>query len=106
VVRGMISDYLGYKPGGEDFELYKGKGCHHCSETGFTGRIGVYEFLQISEALGKGISQGLDLIDLRNIADQDGFVTMFADGLQKVKAGKTSFSEVMRVTRSSIHESL
>jgi general secretion pathway protein E len=106
MVRGMISDYLGYKPGGEDFELYKGKGCPHCSGTGFTGRIGVYEFLRISEALGKGISQGLDLIDLRKIADGEGFVTMFTDGLQKVKAGRTSFSEVMRVTRSAMYESL
>jgi len=106
MVKGMISDYLGYKPTGEDFELYRGKGCRHCSGTGFTGRIGVYEFLKISEGLGKGISQGLDLIDLRRIADGEGFVTMFSDGLQKVKAGKTSFSEVMRVTRSAMHESL
>lgn len=106
VVRGMISEYLGYKPGGEDFEMYRGTGCKHCSDTGFTGRIGVYEFLEINDALGKGISQGLDLIDLRKIADESGFITMFADGLQKVKAGKTSFSEVMRVTRGAMHESL
>nr|MBF0222831.1 Flp pilus assembly complex ATPase component TadA [Desulfobulbaceae bacterium] len=106
VVRGMISEYIGYKPGGEDFEMFRGAGCRHCSNTGFTGRIGVYEFLEVNDALGKGISQGLDLIDLRKIADDNGFVTMFTDGLQKVKAGKTSFSEVMRVTRGAVHESL
>ena len=106
VVKGHISEYLGYVPGDDDFLMYRGQGCSACSNTGFIGRIGVYEFLLISDELGKGISQGLDLIDLRKIADEEGFHTMFADGLQKVKAGITSFSEVMRVTRSAMHESL
>ncbi len=106
VEKGMISEYLGHKPHGEDFAMYRGKGCEECSNTGYMGRIGVYEFLAINDSLGKGITQGVDLIDLRKIAEKDGFVTMFNDGLSKVKAGKTSFSEVMRVTRSDMHESV
>ena len=106
IVKGVISEYLGHKPEGEDFIMHKGTGCSSCSETGFTGRIGVYEFLLISDAIGKGISQGLDLLDLRKIAEEEGFITMFSDGLQKVKEGQTSFSEVMRVTRSTMHESV
>ena len=102
--RGMISEFLPNHPKDEDFTIYKGKGCENCSGTGFIGRIGVYEFLMISDALGKGISQGLDLIDLRRIADSEGFFTMYADGMAKVKAGITTYSEVMRVTRSVMHE--
>ena len=102
--RGMISEYLADRPKDEDFTMYKGRGCEACSGTGFTGRIGVYEFLVISDAMGKGISQGLDLIDLRRIADKEGFFTMYSDGLQKVKAGITTYSEVIRVTRSVMHE--
>ncbi len=105
-VKGNISEYLGHKPDHEDFILYKGAGCDYCSDTGFVGRVGVYEFLLISDALGKGISQGNDLLDLRKIAEDEGFLTMFADGLQKVKAGITTFSEVVRVTRSVMHESI
>lgn len=104
VVKGQISEYLGYKPGDEDFTMYKGKGCKSCSETGFIGRVGVYEFLLIGDAMAKGIAQGNDLHDLRKIADDEGFLTMFTDGLQKVKAGVTTFSEVMRVTRGAINE--
>ena len=103
-VKGQISEYLGYKPDGEDFIMYKGHGCKACSETGFVGRVGVYEFLLIGDALAKGIAQGNGLHELRKIADNEGFLTMFADGLQKVKAGVTTFSEVMRVTRGVINE--
>ena len=102
--RGMISEFVALRPNDEDFTMYRGRGCEACSGTGFTGRIGVYEFLVISDALGKGISQGLDLLDLRRIADNEGFFTMYSDGLAKVKAGITSYSEVMRVTRSVMHE--
>ena len=104
--RGMISEFLASHPKDDDFTIYKGKGCENCSGTGFIGRVGVYEFLMISDAMGKGISQGLDLIDLRRIADSEGFFTMYADGLAKVKAGITTYSEVMRVTRSVMHELL
>ena len=102
--KGMLSEYLSNRPGDEDFMMYTGAGCANCSETGYVGRLGVYEFLVISDALGKGISQGLDLLDLNRIAEGEGFRTMFHDGLQKVKEGRTTFSEVMRVTRSAMHE--
>ncbi len=102
--RGKISEFLDTRSEAEDFTMYRGRGCEACSGTGFVGRIGVYEFLEISDALGKGISQGLDLLDLRRIADSEGFTPMYADGLQKVKDGITTYSEVVRVTRSAMHE--
>ncbi|MBA3015946.1 MAG: Flp pilus assembly complex ATPase component TadA [Proteobacteria bacterium] len=102
--KGMISEFLPSRSKDDDFTMYKGRGCDACSGTGFTGRIGVYELLVITDAIGKGISQGLDLLDLKRIADSEGFFTMYHDGLEKVKAGVTTYSEVMRVTRSLMHE--
>ncbi len=104
--RGLASEYLGYKPTDEDFDFFKGEGCDSCSGTGYTGRKGLYEFLLINEPLRRGISKGLDLIELRKIAEQNGFQGMYIDGLQKVKNGITTFAEVMRVTRGELHESL
>ena len=104
--RGMISEYLGYKPNNEDFELFKGEGCRQCSETGYIGRVGLYEILIINDAISRGISQGVDLIDLRKIAEKQGFKTMYDDGLEKVRAGITTFAEVMRVSRGAENESL
>ena len=49
--------------------------------------------------MSRGISQGLDLIGLKRIAEQEGLKTMFMDGLEKVKEGGTTFSELIRVTR-------
>ena len=97
--RGNVSEFLGHKPDGEDFQLFEGKGCQKCSKTGYSGRIGIYELLSVSEAVSRGISKGLDLIDLKKITEQEGMKTMFADGLEKVKRGDTTFSELIRVTR-------
>ncbi|MCK5228638.1 MAG: Flp pilus assembly complex ATPase component TadA [Desulfobulbaceae bacterium] len=97
--RGNVSEFLGHKPDGEDFQLFEGKGCQQCSKTGYSGRIGIYEILTVSEAVSRGISQGLDLIGLKRIAEQEGLKTMFMDGLEKVKEGGTTFSELIRVTR-------
>ncbi len=104
--KGHASEILGYKPNDEDFEVFKGAGCPQCSNTGYSGRIGLYELLEIDDSLSRGISQGVDLSDLKKIADDNGFHSMFDDGLQKVKEGKTSLSEVMRVCRGTENESL
>jgi general secretion pathway protein E len=101
---GMLSEFLDHNPVGEDFELFKGNGCQHCVATGYTGRIGIYEILVVDEAIGRGISQGVDLADLKKLAFDSGFKTMFEDGLKKVKAGITTFDEVMRVSRGTSDE--
>ncbi len=99
--RGPISELLGYKPGGEDFNMYEGKGCPDCSGSGYSGRIGLYEFLVMDDAINRAISKEYDLIELRKVAEEQGFKTMFADGLEKVKRGITTFSEVVRVCRGT-----
>ena len=98
---GTITE-LGYTPeNGENFEVYQGTGCDLCGSSGFSGRIGLYELLVIDDRLNRGISQGVDLVDLRKIAEASGFKPMFADGLAKVKQGITTFAEVVRVCRGT-----
>jgi general secretion pathway protein E len=104
VRHGMVSEFLGKQPTGEDFELFKGSGCQQCAATGYTGRIGLYEILVINDAIGRGISQGVDQADLKKLALDSGFTTMYEDGLTKVKAGITTFDEVMRVSRGMTDE--
>jgi general secretion pathway protein E len=98
--RGPISEFLGYQPAAGDFPLYAGKGCPQCAHTGYSGRIGLYEILMIDEDVSRGISQGMDLDGLRKIAEKKGFQDMYADGLEKVREGITTYSEVIRVSRS------
>ena len=91
----------GYIPHKEDFPLFEGKGCNYCSKSGFSGRIGLFELLAMTDAVSRGVSQGLDLLDLRKLAEQEGFKSLFMDGLDKVKEGATTFSEVIRVSRGT-----
>lgn len=96
----MLSEF-GYQPTGGDFPIYAGSGCPRCSGTGYTGRIGIYELLVVDEAVNRGISRGLDLAELRKVAEAQGFQSMFNDGLAKVRQGMTTFSEVVRVCRGT-----
>ncbi len=77
---------LGYLPFKDDFALYEGRGCDYCSQTGFSGRIGLYELLVMNDAVSRGVSQGLDLLDLKKLAEQQGFKSLFLDGLDKVRS--------------------
>jgi len=98
--QGMASE-RGYFPFKEDFPLFEGKGCNYCSQTGYSGRVGLFEFLIMNDSISRGVSQGLDLIDLKKIAEQEGFRTLFTDGFDKVREGITTFSEVIRVSRGT-----
>jgi len=98
--RGMASE-LGYSQQQEDFPLFEGKGCNYCSQSGFSGRIGLFELLTMTDAVCRGVSQGLDLLDIRRIAEQEGFRSLFMDGIDKVRQGATTFSEVVRVSRGT-----
>jgi len=97
--QGRISEILDQPPRGEDFEIFAGRGCPRCSSTGFTGRVGLYEFLVMNDPLLRGISQGIDLTDLREIAAREGFKTMYESGLNKVRQGITTYAEVIRVSK-------
>ncbi|MBU0964767.1 MAG: Flp pilus assembly complex ATPase component TadA [Proteobacteria bacterium] len=104
--QGRIAEHLGYLPEGADFEMYTGKGCASCSDTGYSGRIGIYELLVMSDALCRAVAKRKDLGELKRIAVAEGFKEMFHDGLQKIKEGKTTLAEVIRVSRGASNAAL
>ncbi len=80
-----------------DSTLYKGNGCDACSHTGFRGRVGVFEFLNTSPELQDLVAKSPSTKDVMTLINSQGFVSMFDDGVEKVKAGLTTIEEVLRV---------
>jgi general secretion pathway protein E len=76
--------------------FYHGMGCNLCANTGYRGRIGIFEFLVMSEAIRKMLRSHAGAGEIRAQAIAEGMVTMKQDGMLKVKEGITSISEVMR----------
>ncbi len=81
------------------FTLYRGKGCEVCHHTGYMGRIGVYEVLEMSPAIQKLITDKADANEIKKQAIVEGMTTMNEDGLAKTQQGITTIDEVLRVTR-------
>lgn len=80
--------------------FYRGKGCPTCNNTGYEGRIGIYELLNVTETIRKIIlDPGFSLDKLRYAARAEGMISMFEDGLRKVGQGITTIDEVLRVIR-------
>jgi general secretion pathway protein E len=74
-------------------------GCDKCSHTGYIGRTGIYELMQVDEQMRLLVHNGANDTDIRRIAERAGMTLMRADGLRWVLAGVTSHEEVVRVTR-------
>lgn len=79
--------------------MYKGKGCKICHNTGYNGRLGVFEVLEVSKAVKQLISERRDSDEINAKALEEGMTTMLDDGLDKVKRGLTTIEEVVRVTK-------
>jgi type IV pilus assembly protein PilB len=80
--------------------LFRGKGCENCGETGYKGRIGIFEFIENTEEIKKLIlSENLSTDVLWEEARKNGSETMFEDGLKKASLGITTIDEVLRVIR-------
>ena len=77
--------------------LYRPKGCEKCSQTGYRGRIGIYEVLALNKELRNLIAQGAPAHNLRDAARQAGMVTLWDAGLDYVRAGTTSLEELQGV---------
>jgi type II secretory ATPase GspE/PulE/Tfp pilus assembly ATPase PilB-like protein len=82
---------------GEKLESFmSGSGCELCSFSGFKGRLGLYEVLAMTDTTRALILKGATTSELRDQAVKDGMITLFKDGMLKVKAGMTTVSEVLR----------
>ena len=81
----------------EGIQLYRGIGCEHCRHSGFMGRAAIHEILEIDDDIRKLILNFNDVEDIRRIALNKNFTTMFDDGIHKVINGVTTLSELERV---------
>jgi len=75
-----------------------GKGCDKCNNTGYKGRVGLYEVMEINDELRELVLVGASSLELRKRAVEQGMITLRQSGLLKVKAGLTSLEEVARET--------
>jgi len=83
---------------GEVETFYHGVGCAKCRNSGFSGRIGIYELLVPDDAMRDKITSSPNINELRAMAAQSGMVALRDDGMAKVKAGITTVEEVLRAT--------
>jgi type IV pilus assembly protein PilB len=76
----------------------KGAGCDRCNNTGYKGRVGLYEVMEVSEELRKLILAGAPGLEIRRRAIDEGMITLRQSGLRKVRDGVTTIEEVVRET--------
>jgi type IV pilus assembly protein PilB len=82
----------------KNLKTYKGKGCSTCNNTGYKGRIGLYEVMEVNDEIRELILIGASSLELRRKAIEDGMITLRESGLQKIRAGLTTLEEVVRET--------
>ena len=79
-------------------KLYKGAGCQTCNNTGYKGRVGLYEVMEIGDGLRELILCGASSLELKSKAEEDGMISLRHSGLHKIKDGITTVEEVVRET--------
>jgi len=97
-------DEFGYRRGngrGEPDRFFEGRGCERCSNTGYAGRLGIYELMLMNDDLRKLTVGKADSNQLRKKAIESGMRSLRDDGWMKVRQGSTSIAEVLRVTQDA-----
>lgn len=97
-IKDVLGDFLPRKyQNGPAIKLHKGVGCNECNNTGYYGRIGIFEAIEVSPRLNKMILQETTAKELENQAKEEGLLTMKQDGYLKSLDGITTIEEVLRV---------
>jgi type IV pilus assembly protein PilB len=78
--------------------IKRGRGCDRCGNSGYKGRIGLYEVLQFSDEIREMVLSGSTSIELKRKAIEEGMVSLRQSGLQKIRQGVTTLEEVLRET--------
>lgn len=96
-----IKNVLGklWQPEDGQIKLYKGKGCPDCNNTGYLGRIGIFEVLPVTEKIGRLILERAPASQIEKQAVEEGMITMKQDGYLKVVEGITTIEEIKRVAQ-------
>ncbi|HEY9129826.1 MAG TPA: GspE/PulE family protein [Sulfurovum sp.] len=93
-LRKSIEEYLPENP-----TFYVGEGCKECGHSGYMGREMISEVLTVSETFSRLIASNASKEEMTNQAMEEGFITMFEDGIHKALEGKTTIAEIYRVAR-------
>jgi type II secretory ATPase GspE/PulE/Tfp pilus assembly ATPase PilB-like protein len=96
----ILSEQLTTEVIGNNHEFYYGKGCGSCGGTGYFGRVGVYEVLEMNDFIREAIMRRADAGEIKKIAIKNGMVTLLEDGFKKALTGQTTIEEILRV----VHE--
>jgi general secretion pathway protein E len=87
---------------GEEIQVYEGRGCEHCAQTGYRGRCGIFELLLMNDATRQLVLKRSSADVIRDAAVKQGMRTLREDGWRKVRAGVTTVAEVVRVTQEEV----
>jgi type IV pilus assembly protein PilB len=82
----------------KQLKTYKGSGCKTCNNTGYKGRVGLYEVMEVTDEIRELILIGASALELRKRAIEDGMITLRESGLHKIRNGITTLEEVVRET--------
>ena len=82
-----------------EITLFRGKGCEECGDSGYKGRMGIYEVLEMSEKITSMTIENRSAGEIENVAIEEGMITVIRDGMIKAVEGLTSVEEVLRVAR-------
>ncbi len=82
----------------KNLKTFKGAGCATCNNTGYKGRVGLYEVMEVNDDIRELILIGASSLELRKKAIEDGMITLRESGLHKIRAGITTLEEVVRET--------
>ena len=85
-------------PEGPKATLYRGKGCENCAGTGYRGRMGIHEVLEVNDEIRELISQRATALRIKEVALKSGMISLQESALRKLLAGNTSAEEVIRIT--------
>jgi general secretion pathway protein E len=86
-------------PDGETIETFRGAGCEQCSGSGYTGRVGIFELMDLNDEIRKRIMSNEDASQITAAARRNGMRNLREDGWMKVQDGQTTVQELMRVTQ-------
>ena len=85
--------------GNEIIYLYRGKGCDRCHNTGYSGRVGIFEVLDVTDKIGQLMMEGASVARINKEAVKTGMVSMIQDGILKAVEGITTVADVLRVSK-------
>ena len=95
----FANNIKGFSKETNSLSFFKGEGCNRCGQTGYKGRQGIYEVMEIDEGMIKKINERATADELKKYAREHGMFTMLEDALVKAKLGITSLAEILRVTK-------